>query len=122
MEELNHLTTRFRKAIAAVSNAIDMVIDKIIDPIEVNFGNELCNIREIVALLITDLSCYQRVPATHIFVMMISNEQHDAKPYAYPVQCLPYHSLTCQQMREMVCNLVKEMTSRGMKVVGKCSL
>lgn len=110
--------SHFQKAIVAIGNAIDTISSKMVDLIEVNFAHQICNIRAIVASLISDLSCYQRIPATHIFVMMISNELWDTKPYAYPVQCLPYHSITNQQMRELIKNLVKEMTYRGMKIAG----
>ena len=47
---------------------------------------------------------------------MISCEQRNVKPYSLPVQCLPYHSINQQQLRKLISKLVKEMTSRGMKV------
>ena len=50
---------------------------------------------------------------------MISSEQRNVKPYALPVQCLPYHSINQVVMRQLLSNLVKEMKSRGMNVVGK---
>ena len=65
-----------------------------------------------------DVSRHQRVPASHIFVMMIASEQRNIKPYALLVQCVPYHSINQQLMRKLVNNLVKEMHSRGMKVCG----
>ena len=55
----------------------------------------------------------------HIFVLMISSELRDIKPYALPVQYVPCRSITKQQLRQLVSKLVKEMTSRGMKVAGQ---
>ena len=36
---------------------------------------------------------FRRVVATHLFVLMISSELRDKKPYAVPVQCVPYAGL-----------------------------
>ena len=80
MEELKQLTARFQKAIVAISSAIDMVTSKMVDLIEINFANKLTNIREMVSSLINDVSHYQHILASHIFVMMINNEQQDTKP------------------------------------------
>lgn len=61
---------------------------------------------------------FRRVAATHIFILMISPEQRDSKPYALPVQCIPYVSLKHSTCRRLVNGLISEMTSRGMKVAG----
>ena len=98
-----------------------MVADPVINLVDVNIARWLSNIRETVSSFIRDLSRHQRVAATHIFVMMISSERRNMKPYAIPVQCLPYHSISTQQRRNMVSQLIKEMASRGMKVAGECS-
>ena len=87
--------------------------------VKANVALQLDNIRESVSTFTRDLSRHQRSPASHIFVMMISSEQRNVKPYAVPVQCLPYHSINQQVMRQLVRNLMKEMKSRGMKISGK---
>ena len=33
--------------------------------------------------------------ATHVLVIMLSDERRNTKPYALPIQFIPYHSLTC---------------------------
>ena len=68
--------------------------DPTIDLVDVNVARQLSDIRETVTSLVQDLTRQKRIPATHIFVLMISSELRDIKPYALPVQCLPYHSIT----------------------------
>jgi len=41
------------------------------------------------------------------------------KPYALPVQCIPYAGLKETDIRQLVSALVKEMVSHGMNVAGK---
>jgi len=50
---------------------------------------------------------------------MISNEERDKKPYALPIQCLPYKGLSDAKVRELANKIILEMVRRGMKVVGK---
>ena len=57
--------------------------------------------------------------ATHALVIMVSEEQRNKKPYALPVQYVPYHSIQDQYIRDLSKNLKEEMTKLGMKVVGK---
>jgi len=118
VEELKQLVDLFQKAINSVSSVSSAITDDTTDVIEANIAWQLSNIRETTTSLIRDLSRHKRVPATHIFVMMISCEHRNVKPYSLPVQCLPYHSINHQQLRLLICKLVKEMTSRGMKVAG----
>jgi len=118
VEELKQLVDLFQKAINSVSSVSSVITNDVIDMIEANVACQLSNIRETATSLIRDLSRHKRVSATHIFVMMISCEQRNVKPYSLPVQCLPYHSINHQQLRLLVCKLVKEMRSRGMKVAG----
>ena len=90
-----------------------MFSDPVVDVIEVNAAGQLSSIRETVTNIIRDLSWHQHTPATHFFVMMIGSDQRDIKPYALLVQCIPYHSINQQQMRQLVSKLVKEMVSQG---------
>ena len=62
---------------------------------------------------------FKRTPDTHVLVVMISPEERNKKPYALPVQCVAYHSLKDEAVRSLVNSMIKEMTSRGMKVAGK---
>ena len=60
----------------------------------------------------------RRIPATHLLVFMISPESRDKKPYAIPVQCIPYSGMSENTIRDLANHLIAEMTSRGMKVAG----
>ena len=64
------------------------------------------------------LSKHQRTAATHIWAILISPEEGNAKPYALPVQCIPYVGLTDNQARELVNKVIQEMVNRGMCVAG----
>jgi hypothetical protein len=81
-------------------------------------------IREIVNRLknfLKILTKHQRTPATHIFVFMISPEERIRKPYAIPIQCIPYTSLTVAQLRVLLNKVITEMHKRKMKIAGFCS-
>ena len=49
---------------------------------------------------------------------MISPEDRRRKPYAIPVQCIPYRSLTDAKARELASVVICEMVKRNMKVAG----
>ena len=119
MEELKRLVDTSQQLIATISVTIQVIDDPTTDMVQANVAHQLDNIRTSVSTFTRDLSRHQRSPASHIFVLMISSEQRNIKPYAVPVQCLPYHSINQQIMRQLVCDLMKEMKSRGMKVSGK---
>ena len=59
---------------------------------------------------------------THIFVLMISSDVRDKKPYALPVQWFPYAGLKEFDIRRLVSELCKKMISLGMKVSGNSSI
>ena len=105
--------------IATISSIRETIADSEVDLVAVNMARTLTNFRESMVAFIQSITRHKRHMATHIFVLMISSEQRDSKPYAMPVQCLPYHSINQRQMRQIVSALVKEMVSRGMKVAGK---
>jgi len=54
-----------------------------------------------------------------MFVLMISPAHRRKKPYAIPVQCVPYQGLKEKDIRRLVSELVKVMKQHGMKVIGK---
>lgn len=119
VEELKQLVETSQTLIVTASTIMDTISDPDIDLIGRNMARTLSNFRDSVHTFIKNVSRHKRNMATHIFVMMISCEYRDVKPYAVPVQCLPYHSMTQEQLRQLVSSLVKEMVSRGMKVAGK---
>jgi len=50
---------------------------------------------------------------------MISNKERNKKPYALPVQCIPYKGLSDSKVRQIANKVISEMAKRGMKVSGK---
>ncbi|XP_065911420.1 uncharacterized protein [Dysidea avara] len=83
-----------------------------------NIPSQLKEIRTNLVAFIRGITRHQRTAATHILVFMISNEERRKKPYAIPVQCLPYKGLTDGRVRELSNKLIEEMTKRKMKVAG----
>ena len=56
--------------------------------------------------------------ATHVFVLLISNEQRNKKPYCMPVQYIPYYSLKDQTVASFCQAIRQKMVELGMTVVG----
>jgi len=61
----------------------------------------------------------KRVAATHILVLMLSDERRSKKPYALPIRYVPYRSLKDQYIRDLTKDVKLAMQERGLKVVGK---
>ena len=84
-----------------------------------NVPRKLINIRSKLCEVIKRTAHFRRSPATHVFVFMISSEARSRKPYALPVQCVPYAGLKEVELRRLICDLCREMVSLGMNVSGK---
>ena len=74
-----------------------------------NVPRQLKDIRKDLVTFIKGVTRHQRTAATHILVFMISNEERRKKPYAVPVQCLPYKGLSDLKVRELSNKLIVEM-------------
>ena len=61
---------------------------------------------------------YKRTAATHIYVVMISAQSRSKKPYAMPVQCIPYVSMIHEHVCEILNNLVSLMSEKKIKISG----
>ena len=67
-----------------------------------------------------NLYAKKRQPAaTHVLVFLVSEERRNRKPYAFPVQYIPYKSMKDQHVRDYVNKIKEAMVSSGMKPVGK---
>lgn len=119
IEELKKLLSDCRSLCVEMSAVLDAVSNADIDLQQYNLPRKLSSIRERLSNLVKGLTRFKRQPATHIFVMMISSEHRNCKPYAVPVQCIPYAGLNEDNLRRLVTELVKEMVDNGMKVAGK---
>ena len=79
-----------------------------------NLPRHFCTLKSKLTDFVKRASRFRRTPATHIFVIMISDEYRRIKPYAIPVQCLPYAGMTERDVRRLLCNLICEMEKCGM--------
>ena len=64
-----------------------------------------------------DLMLKKRIAAKYLLVFMIADELRNRKPYAMPVQFLPYKSITDAKLIELASNLQDVMEKNGMTVV-----
>jgi len=85
---------------------------------EENIPRRLQGLRQKATEFVKGVVRHQRTAATHVLVFMISNEERNKKPYALPVQCLPYKGLSDMKVRELANSIIQEMVKRKMKVAG----
>ena len=73
-----------------------------------------------MALYLRNIFKKRRQPAaTHVLVVMVSDERRNRKPYALPVQYIPYYSLRDQYIRDFTKVLKQNMMELGLNVVGE---
>ena len=72
-----------------LSVELQVALDKLTDQ-GYNMPRHLGNIQAKMEEFLNKLYKFKRSPATHVFVVMISSDLRNTKPYALPVQCLPY--------------------------------
>ena len=89
-------------------------------PPGINLVQSLSVIEDQLTSFVRSLYRHKRQAASNVYVVMISSELRQVKPYALPIQLLPYKSIDESTMRQLICEIVKVMTSKGMKVVGMC--
>jgi len=94
------------------------LIAKLEEHAEDNIPSQLCTFRRKLVSFIKGVTRHQWTPATHILVFMISTEDRRRKPYALPVQCIPYVGLGDAKIRELANNIITEMVKRKMNVAG----
>ena len=120
IEELTQLAAANRTLHVDLAIALDIASNPDVDQHQLlNLPRKLDSIRKRRADMIRRTTRFKRKPATHIFVLMISSELRDRKPYALPVQCLPYAGLKESDIRRIVGDLMREMVAHGMNVAGK---
>ena len=115
LSELNEVGRSLLVEIEVLSNKIS---DPVYDVVGDNFAGKLSNVREKLSSFVKRVIRYRRTPATHILVITISTEDRKKKPYALPVQCLPYKGLKDMEVRAIVNKVIQEMVNRGVKVAG----
>ena len=63
---------------------------------------------------------HRRTAATHAYAILISPEDRKRKPYALPVQLIPYVGMGEEKIRRILNNLIQRMKDMGMTVAGTC--
>ena len=58
-------------------------------------------------------------PASHVMVVMVSDERRHKKPYALPVKCVPYNSISDQFVRDITKDVRVKMLEMGLTHVGE---
>ena len=70
-----------------------------------NVPRKLTTIKSNLSNIIRRTVYFQKSPATHIFVFMVSLETRIKKPYSVPVQCIPYAGLKEVELRRLINDL-----------------
>ncbi|XP_078357969.1 uncharacterized protein LOC144642774 isoform X1 [Oculina patagonica] len=82
----------------------------------------LQNIEEDAITYLRNLFIKKRQPgATHVLLFLISDERRNKKPYALPVQYVPYKSIRDQFVRDLTDDIKREMVKMDLKPVGGVS-
>lgn len=118
VQELEVINSEGRSIRIELSVTMDLCNKGIHTFISSNVPRRLEDLRKRWCLFVKRIIRFKRTPATHVFVFMLSNDLRDKKPYAQPVQCLPYAGLKERDIRSMVTKLVTEMIGHGMQVAG----
>ena len=95
--------------------------DESTDVVCINIPRTLSRCQMRLRMFTKNVSRHKRMPASHILVTMISPIERNQKPYALPISCIPYASLSEGKARTVISEIVKEMCKRGMKVAGMCT-
>lgn len=119
VDELGRLNKNGRNLRVEVDALLVLLDDPSTDIIHQNVAKRLATTRNNLLSFISGVTRYQRQVATHVLVTMISPSQRNKKPYALPVSCIPYGSLTESKARNHIKTIIAEMHKRNMKVAGK---
>ena len=96
-----------------------------LDPTSPRIGDvisSLQNMSKELADYFRNLFVKKRQPAaTHVLIIMVSEERRNRKPYSLPVQYVPYHTIRDQYIRDVSKSVKLKMTELGMTTVGKYS-
>lgn len=117
VDELGRLIESSRKARVEVQALLEL-LEEDEDLVRANTPRRISDLKDLLRLVVKGVFRYRRSAATHVLVVMISTETRSKKPYALPVQCIPYVSLKDGEAREILNTVIKEMVQKGMKVAG----
>ncbi len=117
VDELGRLIESGRKAHVELQILSELLREDE-DMVRANVPRRISELKDVLRLIIKGVYRYRRTAATHVLVVMISTETRSKKPYALPVQCIPYASLRDNEVCVILNTVIKEMVKFGMKVAG----
>ena len=118
IKDLSDLIESGRKVKVECETIKDRLLDEAYDRVGSNMAGQLTALREKLTSFGKGTVRYRRTAATHVLIVMISPEERNTKPYALPVQCVPYVGFKDLEVRVIADKVIKCMTDRGMKVAG----
>ena len=122
VDELGRLNKSGRKLYVDIGALLALLNNPKTDLVHENVALRLAEVQKSLLTFIRGVTRHQRHAATHILVTMISPSQRNKKPYAIPVSCLPYGSLTNSKARTHINHVITEMQKRKMKIAGKVNI
>ena len=118
IDELSKLTSEGRSLHVDIAAALDALKRPETEHQQLNIPRKVTSIRKRSVEMIKRTARFRRKPATHVFVLMVSSEVRNKKPYALPVQCIPCAGLKESDLRRIVNELLREMVAHRMIVAG----
>ncbi|XP_035696439.1 uncharacterized protein LOC118429887 [Branchiostoma floridae] len=116
--ELSNLIEQSKERKETYENMLPLLSPQNPDPAAVNKKHKVQE-PDTKRYLTAILKKKRRQPAaSHVLVVMVSDEERKKKPYALPVQYVPYHSLGDQWVRDLTTKLKERMVFHGLTVVG----
>ena len=112
VQQLQALTEERHSLSVEISVLLDTLRENS-DVQQLNLARRLTDLRVKFADFVKRLFRFKRSPATHIFLLMISSELRNHKPYALPVQCLPYAGMKEVDIHCLINSLIQEMVTRN---------
>lgn len=106
----------------ALNSSLDDLLPYL-DPTSPRIGDVIASLQNMskeLADYLRNRFVKKRQPAaTHVLIIMVSEERRNRKPYSLPVQYVPYHTIRDQYIRDLSKSVKLKMTELGMTTVGK---
>ena len=116
-DELSRLRDDLQEVRVGIGSVLELLFNPNVELESINIPRKVGAIRKNLVKIIKCITWFKRIPATHIFVIMLSCELRDHKPYAIPIQCLPCKALKEGDIRRIISKVLKEMTTRKINVL-----
>ena len=122
VDELSKLTALGRKLLVRRLSIKERHASSGCNVVAENIPRKLTDLRSEAISFVEGCTRMRQTAATHLLVFMISPESRNKKPYAVPVQCIPYVGMSEDTIRGLANRLISVMTAKGMRVAGEfCS-